>query len=78
MQYTTNTKLSPFTITVGGETFDVPTYAVSEQEIPDLLAMEEGAVDEFDGILVQRGRDMHFKRWFCFDGESWFSLRLVK
>lgn len=71
-------KLSPFTITVDGETFDVPTYAVSKDQIPDLLEMAEGEkVILNDQYLVQRGVDMHSERWFLYDGEEWFSLRLV-
>ena len=78
MRYSTDRQLSPFTITVDGESFDVPTYPVSETDIPDLLSMEEGEKRIInDEYFVQRGIDFHKERWFCFDGEQWFSLRLV-
>lgn len=73
MQYSTNIVLSPFMIEVGGESFEIPTYGVSEKEIPDLLAMEDGAKQEIDRYFVQRWR----YRWFVYDGEKWFSLRLL-
>ena len=78
MQYSTDIKLSPFTITVGGETFDIPTYPVSEKDIPDLLEMKEGEKKTIDGIFVQRGWGTWFERWFCCDDENMFSLRLVR
>lgn len=71
------TKLSPFTITVDGEVFDVPTYAISKEDAGDLLEMEQGEKKVIDGCFVQRGTDMHAERWFVFDGSVWFSLRLV-
>jgi hypothetical protein len=73
MQYTTDIELSPFTVSVGGDTFDVPTYAISNRGNEDLLSMEDGAVIETENRIIQR---WHY-RWFIFDDGEWFSLRLI-
>ena len=69
--------LSPFTISVGGETFDVPTYAISKEEAEELLTMAEGEEQMTEDGFIQRGTGMHAERWFVFNGQEWFSLRLV-
>ena len=77
MRYSTDVKLSPFTITVGGETFDIPTYPISEEGNSDLLAMDEGSSYSDEELFVQRGSDMWKERWFVFYKDEMFSLRLV-
>ena len=73
MRYTTDVEMSPFTITVGGDTFDVPTYAIHVNGNEDPLAMEDGSSVEDNGVFIQR---WHYRWFVCKDGE-WFSLRLL-
>ena len=74
MRYTTYIKMSPFTISVGGDTFDVPTYAIFAEGNEDLLAMEDGSTIENSDGFIQR---WHYRWFVCKDGE-WFSLRLIR
>ncbi len=74
MRYTTDIKMSPFMITVDGDTFDVPTYAIREEDNEDLLAMEDGSTIENSEGFIQR---WHYRWFVCKDGEL-FSLRLIK
>ena len=74
MRYTTDIKMSPFTISVGGNTFDVPTYAIYAEGNEDLLAMEDGSTIENSDGFIQR---WHYRWFVCKDGE-WFSLRLIQ
>lgn len=74
MRYTTDIKMSPFTISVGGDTFDVPTYAIFAKGNEDLLAMEDGSTIENSDGFIQR---WHYRWFVCKDGE-WFSLRLIQ
>jgi hypothetical protein len=66
--------MSPFTISVGGDTFDVPTYAIFAEGNEDLLAMEDGSTIENSDGFIQR---WHYRWFVCKDGE-WFSLRLIR
>ena len=74
MRYTTDIKMSPFTISVGGDTFDVPTYAIFAEGNEDLLAMEDDSTIENSDGFIQR---WHYRWFICKDGE-WFSLRLIR
>lgn len=74
MRYTTDIKMSPFTISVGGDTFDVPTYAIFAEGNEDLLAMDDGSTIETSDGFIQR---WHYRWFVCKDGE-WLSLRLIR
>lgn len=74
MQYSTDVKMSPFTINVGGDIFDVPTYPIYSHGNEDLLAIEDGSTIENSDGFIQR---WHY-RWFVCKGGEWFSLRLIR
>lgn len=68
-------ELSPFTIEVEGEQISIPTYGISEEDASDLLKMEDNSKELLDsGGFVQRWG----YRWFVYDGNQWYSLRLIK
>jgi len=73
MRYSTDVELSPFTISVGGDTFDIPTYPIHASGNEDLLSMEDGSTIENSDGFIQR---WHY-RWFICKNGQWLSLRLI-
>ena len=67
-------ELSPFTIEVEGEEITVPTFGIDEEAAKDLLTMPDPSTAEIDGGgFIQRSG----YRWFVYNGEQWYSLRLL-